>query len=90
MREEGMGEIFSKTCALDYGRPRQPIGQISKPAPRRPRRVFPAGPVMESQGSGTSLPVDCITKTSQRRRAGLEVPAGIIPGLSESTASQLV
>ena len=68
-----MGEILSKTCALDYGSPRPVIGQLAKPAPRRPRRVFPAGPVMESQGSGTSLPVDCITNTSQRRRAGRQV-----------------
>ena len=76
MREEGMGDVFSKTCGLDYGSPRPMIGQLAKPAPRRPRRVFSAGPVMESQGSGTSLPVDCITNTSQRRRAGLQVPAG--------------
>ena len=73
MREKGMGDIFSKTCALDHGSPRPVIGKISKPAPRRPGRVFSAGPVMESQGSGTSLPGECITKTSQRRRAGRQV-----------------
>ena len=50
-----MGEIFSKTCALDYGRPRPVIGQPAEPGPRGPRRVFPAGPVMELEVSGTSL-----------------------------------
>ena len=52
------------------------IGQLSKPAPRGPRRVFPGGPVMELQGSGTSLLGECITKTSQRRRAVLQFPFG--------------
>jgi hypothetical protein len=56
MREERMGETFSKTCALAYGSPRPVIGQLSKPGPRGPRRVLPVGPVIESQGSLTSLP----------------------------------
>jgi hypothetical protein len=73
MREEEMGEIFSKTCAPYYGSPRRVIGQLAEPGPRGPRRVLPAGPVMESQGSGTSLPAECITNTSQRRRAGRQV-----------------